>query len=98
MSKSAEFERHGNRSNDAFLQPIAEIHMQYILMNYVQEDGWTRLTKAEQEQGLAAYMAYSEALKKAGVLKGSNGLPPSSPATKRRAANGRPQVLVGPTG
>ncbi len=70
--------------------------MQYILMNYVQEDGWTRLTKAEQEQGLAAYMAYSEALKKAGVLRNSNGLQPSSTATTVRIANGKPQVLDGP--
>jgi hypothetical protein len=27
--------------------------MQYILMAYVQEDRWTKLTKAEQEQGVA---------------------------------------------
>jgi hypothetical protein len=70
--------------------------MQYILMNYVQEDGWTRLTKAEQEQGLAAYMAYSEVLKKAGVLRSSNGLQPSSTATTVRVVNGKPQVLDGP--
>ena len=70
--------------------------MQFILLNYVREDGWTRLTKAEQEQGLAAYVAYSEALTKAGVLKGSNGLQPSSTATTVRIANGKPQVLDGP--
>ena len=70
--------------------------MQYILMTYVQEDGWTRLTKTEQAQGIAAYMAYSEALTKAGVLKGSNSLQPSSTATTVRIANGKPQVLDGP--
>jgi hypothetical protein len=70
--------------------------MQYILMAYVQEDGWTKLTKAEQEQGVAAYMAYSEALTKAGVLKGSNRLQASSAATTVRMANGKPQVLDGP--
>src|SRR5260370_42547514 len=70
--------------------------MQYILMAYVQEDGWTRLTKAEQEQGLAAYVAYSQALTKAGVLKGSNGLQPSATATTVRIADGKPRVLDGP--
>lgn len=70
--------------------------MQYILMTYVQEDGWSKLTKAEQEQGAAAYMAYSEALKKAGALAGMNRLQGSSAATTVRVANGKSQVLDGP--
>jgi hypothetical protein len=70
--------------------------MKYILMTYVNEAGWNKLTKAEQEQGIAAYMAYSEALTKAGVLTGSNRLQPSSVATTVRVANGKPQVLDGP--
>lgn len=70
--------------------------MQFVLMTYVQEDGWSKLTKAEQEQGMAAYLAYSEALTKAGVLTGSNRLGPSSSATTVRIANGKPQVLDGP--
>jgi hypothetical protein len=70
--------------------------MQYILMTYVQEDGWTRLSKAEQQQGVAAYIAYSEALTKAGVLKGGNRLQPSSTATTVRVVNGKPQALDGP--
>jgi hypothetical protein len=70
--------------------------MQYMLMNYVKEDGWSKLTKAEQEQGMAAYMAYTEALKNAGVLRSSNRLGPSAAATTVRAVNGKPQVLDGP--
>ncbi len=31
--------------------------MQYLLMLYVNEAGWTKLSKAEQEQGVAAYTA-----------------------------------------
>jgi hypothetical protein len=54
------------------------------------------MTKAEQEQGYAAYMAYSEALKQAGALKGSNRLQPIATATTVRVANGKPQVLDGP--
>ncbi len=72
------------------------IDVKYILMTYVNEGGWTKLTKAEQEQGVAAYMAYSEALTKAGVLSGSNRLQPSSSATTVQLANGKPQVLDGP--
>jgi hypothetical protein len=54
------------------------------------------LSKADQEQGMAAYGAYTEALNKAGVLKGSNRLQPVSTATTVRLANGKPQVLDGP--
>ena len=54
------------------------------------------MSKAEQEQGLAAYRAYTEALTKAGALKGSNRLGPTSAATTVKLANGKPQVLDGP--
>ena len=40
--------------------------MQYLLMTYVDEAGWPRLSKSEQEQGIAAYAAYSEALRDIG--------------------------------
>jgi hypothetical protein len=70
--------------------------MQFMLMTYVQEDGWTKLTTVEQEQGVAAYVAYMEAMTKAGVLKGSNRLQASSAATTVRVANGKAQVLDGP--
>ncbi len=70
--------------------------MQYLLMLYLNEGGWLKLSKAEQEQGVAAYTAYTEALRKAGVLKGANRLQPSSSATTVRTANGKAQVLDGP--
>jgi hypothetical protein len=70
--------------------------MQYLLTLYVNEAGWPRLSKAEQERGMAAYMAYTEALEKAGVLKGGGRLQPSSTATTVRIADGKPQVLDGP--
>ncbi len=70
--------------------------MQYILLLHVDESGWTRLTKAQQEQGIAAYMAYSEALTKAGVLLGTNRLQPSSAAATVRITDGKTQVLDGP--
>jgi hypothetical protein len=70
--------------------------MQYFLMAYVAEDGFAKLTPAEQEQGIAAYRVYMEALTQAGVLRGSNRLRPSSAATTVRTVNGKPQVLDGP--
>jgi hypothetical protein len=70
--------------------------MQYLLMLYVNEGGWTKLSKAEQEQGVAAYRAYTEALTKAGALAGANRLQPSTAATTVRMANGKSQVLDGP--
>jgi hypothetical protein len=70
--------------------------MKYMLMTWVNENGWSKMTKAEQEQGAAAYMAYGEALTKAGALAGSNRLQPTSAATTVRIANGKSQVLDGP--
>jgi hypothetical protein len=70
--------------------------MQYLLTIYADESGFQKMTKAEQEQGYAGYMAYSEALKQAGALKGSNRLQPIATATTVRVANGKPQVLDGP--
>jgi hypothetical protein len=70
--------------------------MQYLLMLHAEEAGWDRMTKEQQQQGMAAYMAYGEALKQAGVLRGSNRLRPSSAATSVRLTNGKPQVLDGP--
>ena len=70
--------------------------MKYMLMDYVNEAGWPQLTKAEQEHWLGAYIAYMEAMTKAGVLRSSNGLQPTSAATTVRVANGKTQVLDGP--
>jgi hypothetical protein len=102
ISKSADVEIDGAQaslfiaSNDARHHQSRRLQMQYILMTYVPEDGWTRMTKAEQERGMAAYTAFTEALAKAGVLKGSGRLQQSSTATTVRIANGKPQVLDGP--
>ena len=70
--------------------------MQYLLLIYAEEAGWAKMPKADQEQGMAAYRAYSEALKSAGVLQHSNRLQPAAAATTVRMADGKPQVLDGP--
>ena len=44
--------------------------MQYLLMIYSKEGAWEKMTPNEQQQGIAAYNAFTEALKKSGALAG----------------------------
>ena len=59
--------------------------MQYLLTLYAEEAGFQRMTKEQQQQGMAAYMAYTEALKQAGAYVGSNRLQPIATATTVRS-------------
>jgi hypothetical protein len=70
--------------------------MQYLLMVYVNEAGFQKLSKAEQDAGVAAYTAYFQALKNSGTIVGLNRLQPSSTATTLRITDGKTQVLDGP--
>jgi len=70
--------------------------MQYMLMLYADESGWTKMTPAQQTEGVAAYTAYTEALKKAGMYVASGRLQHSPTATTVRIADGKSQVLNGP--
>jgi hypothetical protein len=70
--------------------------MQYLLMLYSNETGWNTMTPAQQQEGMAAYTAFTEALKNADAHRGSSRLRPASTATTVRIANGKPQVLDGP--
>ena len=70
--------------------------MQYLLMLYVDEGGFGRLSKTQQEEGVAAYAAYTEALTKSKALLGGNRLASSRSATTVRMASGKAQVLDGP--
>ena len=70
--------------------------MQYLLSIYSDESVWPTMTEEQKKQGYAAYMAYTEALKQAGALVGSNRLQPTSTATTVRSSNGKSQVLDGP--
>lgn len=70
--------------------------MQYLLMLYSDESAWSRMSPAEQAQGVAAYRAYTEALKTAGVWVGSNRLQGVATATTVRVSGDKSQVLDGP--
>ena len=70
--------------------------MQYLLALYSDESTWDRMTPEQQQQGGAAYMAYTQALQAAGVFVGSNRLRPTNTATTLRTTSGKTQVLDGP--
>lgn len=70
--------------------------MKFMLMQYVQEQGWPALDKAEQERWLGIVRGYVEAMQAAGILRGSIGLEWSSSAATVRTVDGKLQVLDGP--
>jgi hypothetical protein len=70
--------------------------MQYMLLIYADEAARASVPKEQMGQMFAAYGAYTEAMKKAGVFKAGDPLEPSSAATTVRAPNGKAQVLNGP--
>jgi hypothetical protein len=70
--------------------------MQYLLMLYTKESDWAALTPEQQQERRGPYMAYMEALKKAGAFLGSNRLQPTAKGSTVRIANGKTQVLDGP--
>jgi hypothetical protein len=70
--------------------------MQYLLMLYSEEAHFATMSPAAQQEAMAAYAAYSEALQKSGQLLGSNRLRPGSTATTVKVTNGKSKVLDGP--
>ncbi len=70
--------------------------MQYMLLIYSNETGMQSASKADVDQMMAAYGAYSEAMQKAGVIVGGNRLRPTASASTVRVATGKTQVLDGP--
>ena len=70
--------------------------MKYMLLIYRDEAAIEATSKAEGAQIMAAYVAYTEALKKAGALAGGDRLQSSTAASTVRVANGKTQVLDGP--
>src|SRR5436305_14877653 len=73
-----------------------EIPMQYLLMIYGNEAGMQAASKEQVGQMSAAYAAYTEAMQKAGIIRGGERLRPTSEATTVRVNGGKTQVLDGP--
>ena len=70
--------------------------MKYMLLVYWNETQRKSATKEQMAETFSAYMAYTEALKKAGAFLAGSGLQDSSTATVVRAPDGKARVLNGP--
>jgi hypothetical protein len=70
--------------------------MKYMILIFSNEAAMQAATPAQRDEGHAAYMAYTEAMKKAGAWVGGERLQPTSTATTVRMANGKTEVLNGP--
>jgi hypothetical protein len=95
LSKEGRIERH--RHGEAQCPAITgDDPMQYLLMIYGNEAGMLAASQEMVGQMSAAYTAYMEAMKKAGVIRGGERLRPTSDATTVRVKDGKTQVLDGP--
>jgi len=70
--------------------------MEYMLLIHADPSGMAALPEAAVQQAMAAYGAYTEALKKADVLRNSNRLRPADTATTVKVRDGKTEVLNGP--
>lgn len=70
--------------------------MQYLVLIYGDESGMRTMTESQAGEMMAAYGAYGEALRKAGVLVASERLQPTPSATTVRVSGGKTEVLNGP--
>jgi hypothetical protein len=70
--------------------------MQYLLMIYSDESKFQSAANADIVKMSAAYVAYTEALKTAGVVRAGERLKPSATATTVRITDGKTKVLNGP--
>ena len=70
--------------------------MQYMLLIYSDETAAQKRSERDGAELMAAYGAYGEAMRKAGIAFSGNRLRPSASATTVRLADGNSKVLNGP--
>jgi len=70
--------------------------MQYMLLIYSDEAQIQSATKAQTDQRMSAYVAYTEALQKAGVMRAGNRLQRATAASTVRVTKDKTEVLDGP--
>ena len=70
--------------------------MQYLLMIHSDEAAMQQARKEDVQGMMAAYGAYTQAMREAGAYLGGERLHPSSTATVVRMQNGKTSVINGP--
>ncbi|TFY98377.1 YciI family protein [Ramlibacter humi] len=70
--------------------------MEYLLLIHSDDAKFAAMPEATRTQAVAAYRAYTEALRGAGVLLGSNRLRPPSASTVVRVKGEKTEVHNGP--
>jgi hypothetical protein len=70
--------------------------MQYLIMIYGVDTAIQAASPEQTEQTIAAYRAYTEAMRNANILVGMNRLRPAATATTLRNVEDRTKVLDGP--
>ncbi|MCL5996618.1 MAG: YciI family protein [Chloroflexi bacterium] len=70
--------------------------MRYLLLIYSDEKAGANASKEEVDAWMGEYVAYTEAMEKAGVSKGGDALHPTSAATTVRVQNGKTVTTHGP--
>ena len=70
--------------------------MQYMLLIHADESAMEKARKEDVGKIMAAYGAYTQAIREAGVLRSGDRLHPAASATIVRKLDGKFQVLNGP--
>ena len=70
--------------------------MQYLLLIYLQESGWDRLSEPERQSIYKEYRDLIGDLQKSGKYLGGHELQPTSTASTVRVRNGKRSVTDGP--
>ena len=70
--------------------------MQYIFLLHGNENDWAQMTEEQMELGMKAYADYSDALVRAGVMRGGNELMPTAHSKVVRNVKGKTLTTDGP--
>lgn len=70
--------------------------MQYLLLIYSDEKADANVSQEEMDAWMGEYMAYTEALRSAGVMVGGDALHPTATATTVRVHDGKKVTTHGP--
>jgi hypothetical protein len=70
--------------------------MRYLCLIYEDEKWWEKATEADMKNGMAAYNAFTENIKKNGNYVGGEALQPTKTAKSVRVRNGKISTTDGP--